>query len=258
MFDLAQKHGAVIVSPNYRLMPEATSREIFEDMEDFWAWLHSTTTADFLAQQHNVQLDLSRVLVAGESAGGLLSVSLALSRPHEIRSCTAGYPCVDMTSDHFTKPSDAPLLDASFPSSLVADYAAQVAGQSMISSAYPPARLDLMLAAVQRGQITELYERDINGWNRTARYPFEKLDQTDTVLPVGGIAILHGLQDDVVPIEGCERFVAEARNAMTGRPGADKIVLTGREGGHGFDGEVGLEEPWLLDHLKFALEAWLH
>lgn len=238
-------------------MPEATSREIFEDMEDFWVWLHSPTTADFLAQQHNVQVDLDRVLVAGESAGGLLSVCLALSHPHEIRACTAGYPCVDMASDHFTKPSEAPLMGASFPSSMVTDYAAHVATGSVVSSVFPPARLDLMLAAVQRGQITDLYERGIEGWNRALRYPFEKLDQPDAVLPVGGISILHGYQDDVVPIEGCERFVAKARETMKGRPGADKIVLTGREGGHGFDGPIGLEEPWLLDHLKLALEAWL-
>lgn len=239
-------------------MPEATSRQIFEDVEDVWTWLHSSTATEFLAQKHKVQLDLSRILVAGESAGGLLSICLALSHPHEIRACTAGYPCVDMTSDHFTKPSEALLQGSSFSSSLVTEFAAQVAPGSVTSSAFPPERLNLMLASVQHGQLTDLYEKGVDGWNRAARYPFEKLSLNDTVLPVGGIAILHGIQDEIVPIEGCEQFIAKARETMKGRQGADKLVLTGREGGHGFDEPVELGEPWLLDHLKFALDAWLH
>lgn len=258
MFDLAQKHGAVIVSPNYRLMPEATSREIFEDMEDFWSWLHSSATVGFLEQMQNVQLDFSRVLVAGESAGGLLSVCLALSHPHEIRACTAGYPPVDMTSDHFYKSSETPIQGASFPASLFPEFVAQIAPGSVKSSVMPPERLDLVLATIQRGQLGGLYEKGVEGWNRAAQYPFEKLDQPDTVLPVGGISILHGLQDELVPFEGSEQFVAKARETLQGRQGADKLVLTGREGGHGFDELVGLDEPWLLDHLKVALEAWLN
>lgn len=71
------------------------------------------------------------------------------------------------------------------------------------------------------------------------------------------ISMLHGLQDDIVPVEGCVRFAVKARDAMKGRPGGDKIVFTTREGGHGFDGLSRLEEPWLLDNLRLAVEAWL-
>lgn len=81
-FDLAQKHGAVIATPNYCLMPEATTCDIYADIEDFWSWLHSPTVPDVL-QQHSskTQLDLTRVLTAGGSAGGLLSIYLGLAYP---------------------------------------------------------------------------------------------------------------------------------------------------------------------------------
>lgn len=255
--DLAQKHGAVIVSPNYRLMPEATSADIFEDMEDFWTWLHLPTALEFLSQNHNLQLDLSRILTAGESAGGFLSISLALSHPHDIRACTASYPCVDLTSDHFVNGATTPPMGVDLPASLMADYVAQLQPGAIVTSAFPPDRFDLALGATRHGQITALYERDVEGMDRAVRYPFEKLERADTRIPVGGIAMLHGLQDDVVPVEGCERFAVKAREAMKGRPGGNKIVFSAREGGHGFDGLSRLEEPWLLDNLKFAVEAWL-
>ncbi|EFY85816.1 hypothetical protein MAC_08128 [Metarhizium acridum CQMa 102] len=39
--DLALAHGAIIISPNYRLLPEATTPQIFQDMADFWTYIHS-------------------------------------------------------------------------------------------------------------------------------------------------------------------------------------------------------------------------
>lgn len=64
-------HGAVIVSPNYRLLPEVKGRDILDDMQAFWAWLR-----DGGAQRHlhavgrsDVSLDMGRLLLIGESAG---------------------------------------------------------------------------------------------------------------------------------------------------------------------------------------------
>ena len=256
LLDLAQKHGAVIASPNYRLMPEATTQDVYTDVEDFWSWLHSSAAANLLLQ-HKTELDLTRILTAGESAGGLLSIALSLSHPEQIRACTAAYPCVDLMSDHFTTAKETPLMGIFMPESAVTDHVAQIVPGAIESSAFPPVRLDLMLGAIQNGQFIELYERGTGGADRVLRYPFEKLDQKDVKIPTGGIAIIHGKQDDIVPPEGSERFVAKARGATQGRPGGDKIVLTTQEGGHGFDGMTELKEGWLLDTLKSAVDAWL-
>lgn len=93
--------------------------------------------------------------------------------------------------------------------------------------------------------------------DRELRYPFEKLEQVDTSVPTGGIAIITAGRNDIVALEGSQKFVAKAREVMKGQAGADKIKLTIRHGGHGFDGDTKLEEPWLVYALEFPVEPWL-
>jgi pimeloyl-ACP methyl ester carboxylesterase len=114
-----------------------------------------------------------------------------------------------------------------------------------------------MVAAIYYGALGQFYEDGADGSPRELRYPLEWFDRPDVKIPRGGIAILHGLQDAVVPVEQSEKFVEKAREVMKGKPGGDKIVLTLREGDHGFDVEAPLEEEWLSSHLKKAVEAWM-
>jgi phosphopantothenate synthetase len=82
----------------------------------------------------------------------------------------------------------------------------------------------------------------------------ERLEQSDIQIPRGGIAVIHGRQDSVVPVLGSERFVARAREIT----GSDKVVLAIRDGDHGFDSDLRFgEEPWLQESLKTAVETWL-
>lgn len=71
VLQLALDVGAVIVSPNYRLMPEATGSEVLEDMNAFWKWLQQGGVDAALARSSivSIRTDLGRVLVLGESAG---------------------------------------------------------------------------------------------------------------------------------------------------------------------------------------------
>ncbi|KAE8375513.1 Alpha/Beta hydrolase protein [Aspergillus bertholletiae] len=259
LLDLAKEHNAVIATANYRLLPEATSLDIFEDIEDFWTWLHSLDVEQLLLSCVNpTKLDLGRIITAGESAGGLLSVCLALAHPDEIRAATASYPCIDMASAHFSAPNPVPLTDPPVPESLIDETLAQIKPGSIKSYALLPDRLDLMLAAIHYGRLTHLYERGIESSHRRgARYPLERIDQPDAKIPCGGIAIIQGLQDDVVPAGGNQNFVEKARQVLKGKPGVDKIILTLREGSHGFDIPTCLEEQWIQEHLKGAVAAWL-
>jgi acetyl esterase/lipase len=77
--DLALKHEAVIISPNHCLLPEPNGLDIYEDIEDFWTWVQSGAV-ELLLNAHTTptELDLTRVLTAGESARGLLSINFAL------------------------------------------------------------------------------------------------------------------------------------------------------------------------------------
>lgn len=243
-------------------MPESSSPEIFDDLEDFWSWLHSSSASQLLsAQSHPVEMDLERVLLAGESAGGLLSIIFALAHADDVRAATAAYPGVDFAASHFRTPKATPLMDMSAPESTIGEHMASMKAGTIVSSAFPPDRLDLMIGAVQHGNLTALYDRGTEAETksrRELRYPMEKLDQPDAKIPRGGIAILHGVADDVVPAAISQDFVDKTRSVMKGKPGGDKIVLTLREGeGHGFDAMIGLDQQWLQRCIGAAVEAWL-
>lgn len=62
---------ALIVSPNYRLLPEANGEDISKDMDDFWNWLQTGGLAESLEQldKPSLSADLDRILMLGESAG---------------------------------------------------------------------------------------------------------------------------------------------------------------------------------------------
>ncbi|KAI9925572.1 hypothetical protein MW887_005953 [Aspergillus wentii] len=258
LLELAAKHNAVIISPNYRLLPEATSLELFDDIEDFWSWLHSSAVTDLLASQSTpTELDLDRVLTTGDSAGGLLSVCVALAHPDEIRAATAAYPCIDMGSPHFREPRTTPIFDQIFSHDAVEEHLAQMKPGDIVSSSPIPMRLPLMFSAAQNGDLHRFYERNTGADpRRELRYPFERLDQPGVRMPRGGISIFHGIQDSVVPVDGSEKFVAKARGTFKGQPGGDNIVLTLRDGEHGFDNGVHLDE-WVGEAIAVAVESWL-
>ncbi|KAH8423422.1 uncharacterized protein LDX57_001183 [Aspergillus melleus] len=257
LLELAAKHNAVIATPNHRLLPESSSTEIYEDVEDYWTWLHSSTVADLLSSSVNpTELDFARVITAGESAGGLLSISLALSHPDEIRAATGSYPAIDMASVHFGGPSPPP-LEPPLPATLVRDHESKIQPGDVVSTGLSLERFQLMIAAIHFGDLTGLYERGTKGQPRGRFYPIEKLDEPGVKLPRGGISIMHGGQDTFVPVDGVEKFVQKARAVARAQTAESKIILTVRDGMHGFDLETPLNEQWLSDHLAVSVKAWL-
>lgn len=72
ILDYAIANRAVVISPNYRLLPEATGRDILDDIHDFWHWLRNTASVDGILRQtgyDGISLDRSSILLIGESAG---------------------------------------------------------------------------------------------------------------------------------------------------------------------------------------------
>ncbi|KAI9039368.1 uncharacterized protein KD926_009511 [Aspergillus affinis] len=257
LLELAAKHNAVIATANHRLLPESSSTEICEDVEEYWTWLHSSTVADLLSSSVNpTELDFTRVLSTGESAGGLLSINLALSHPDEFRAAMGSYPALDMASAHFGGPSPPP-LEPPLPATLVRDHESKIQPGDVVSTGFSLERFQLMMAAIHFGDLKRIYERGTEGQPRGRFYPLEKLDEPDVKLPRGGITIMHGRQDTIVPVDGVERFVQKAREVARGQQAEGKIALTVRDGIHGFDIETPLEEQWLSDHVAVPVKAWL-
>jgi acetyl esterase/lipase len=258
LLQLAEKHSAVIISANYRLLPESTGLDTLDDVEDLWTWLHSSRLARILAsQQHPVELDLGRILTVGDSAGGLLSLSLALSHPDEIRAATVAYPLVDVDDPAFTAGSSIQMFSVA-SDQVITEYLRHIKPSDVVSSASPPSRMEFFAAVIQYGKFPEFYKRGSeNSPRRSHLFLLQRLEDPDTKFPRGGIVIMHGTEDDLVPPKGSEKFIDKARQLHKGKQGADKLVLTLQPGGHGFDGNARLTDGWLSDVIKGAVETWL-
>jgi acetyl esterase/lipase len=91
LLDLATKHSAIIVSPNYRLLPESTITDILDDTEDNWKWLHSSLGSFLQTIDAKFTPRLDQILVYGESAGGYLALQVGFDHPTSIRSLAIAY-----------------------------------------------------------------------------------------------------------------------------------------------------------------------
>lgn len=257
--DLALQKNAIIISPNYRLLPEATSGDIYADLDDFWTWLRSPDLAKLLADHTTpTRLDLDRIFVTGESAGGLLSLYLALAYPEEIRSASAAYPGLALNAESFTKPRANPPFNNNTPESVVEENFKSVVLGTPKSSVTSVERLMYMLGAIQHGYLSKYYERGAEDVPVEVLYPMARFDDPEVKVPRGGIALLHGRQDSVVPLGDVEKFVERANEVLEAQSGDHgNVTLTVRAGEHGFDSVIRLEEAWLQDAMRKAISVWL-
>lgn len=69
MLEYAEAEGAIIVSPDYRLVPEGNGTDILTDVKDFWDWVGESLPAKISEISSDLSLDVSRLAVTGESAG---------------------------------------------------------------------------------------------------------------------------------------------------------------------------------------------
>jgi acetyl esterase/lipase len=268
-FTWALSHNAVVVLPNYRLMPEANGADILDDLRDFWTWVADQGKDGLLAfvQEQTggrVALDLGRVIAMGESAGGWCSVQsgfLAEQLQHsgvELRGVIAQYPMLDMEDDWFNVAghrADEKFIGIPvFPKSFVDDHLADVqrrrleGGNSalVVPFAKPPDRVDLMVAAFQHGMFKQFFKGELDEVPDEC-YPFRRLVGLKRYPP---LLMTHGTTDGAVKHEGSQRFAERLRKAVAGV----EVRLETGEGDHGFDKMVGWEDGWLNDAVRWFEE----
>lgn len=70
MNKLGLEHDAIIIAPDYRLLPSADGIQgQIEDMEDCWQWAKSTLPGILDTRAPGHTLDFSRTMLVGSSAG---------------------------------------------------------------------------------------------------------------------------------------------------------------------------------------------
>lgn len=256
LLELAERHSALIVSPDHRLLPEVSVADILDDVEDFWQWIHKELPSLLQKQPGNITPDLTRIMTAGESAGGYLSIQLSLSHPDSIKATTAAYPMVDIDGPYFTQKFPKQLMEVpQLPETLVSDHMAKVRAQEallggkkvLVSSDARLERAPLMLAMIQHGSFGEYLDP-----TDARQVPIKSLER-GAHFPKGGVFVWHGGEDSLVPVEGSQKFA----ESVTKLYPESQFTLAVRPGEHGFDSDTTIDEEWMSKGLGPLVEAWL-
>lgn len=113
----AHSTPSILISPDYRLLPEARGKDILEDIRDLFVWLQSSLPR--ILASRNLTVDLTSVLTVGESAGGYLAVQAALLHGANagveavgvnVRAAISMYGVLDIKSRFFTESYDKTIL----------------------------------------------------------------------------------------------------------------------------------------------------
>ncbi|KAF4632861.1 hypothetical protein G7Y89_g5253 [Cudoniella acicularis] len=235
------QHSAIIVSANYRLLPESNGTDIMEDVSDFWTWIREDLQSYLTRVKPGIEADLSKVIVHGGSAGGTLALQSGLTQPQGfIKAVIAGYPGLGLWA-----PLTAPIMGApTIPPIVLEEYLTNLQPGKIATSAHPPERMQIALCMRQQGITGKFY-----GSNESS-YPM-KVVQKAHHIPF--LFLFHGKNDIAVPAEGSIQFAEFVKE----RFGSSNIDLRTEAGDHGFDMTATLETPWLKDGLTRVTELWL-
>lgn len=170
ILDLARRTGAIMIFPDYRLLPGVDSAlEILEDVKDFFAWLSTDGLSGSFGS--DISADLDNVLVCGESAGGWLALQSGfLQVPARIRAIIAQYPMIDMRDDHWSAPGPEKYLQgAAFVDPAVLEVYYKPEART-VTSRVPPIGGEIYHSLVRRGLYTKAFGSD------ASLYPLEMIE----------------------------------------------------------------------------------
>jgi acetyl esterase/lipase len=223
LLDLCRTEQFVLVSIDYRLAPEVKLPAIIEDVQDAFRWLHEQGPKLF-------HIDTERVVVAGGSAGGYLTLMTGVCVKPRPRALVAYWGYGDVDGDWYTKPS--------------AHYRKQV---PLISKdeAYRGVGLKVLTGSeggdAGKGRSRFYHYLRQNGlWTRevTGFDPERERKKLDPYCPVRNITssypptiLIHGTEDTDVPYELSAAMAKElARHKVTHE------LVTVKGAGHGLSG----------------------
>ena len=219
--DLCRAEGYALVSLDYRLAPEVKLPAVVEDVRDAFGWLREQGP-------RLLHIDPDRVVVAGGSAGGYLTLMTGFAVKPRPRALVAYWGYGDVDGDWYTKPSPHYRKQA-----LVArEEAYKAVGTQVLTGAEGD-------AGRARGRFY-LYLRQNGLWTKevTGLDPEKDRKDLDAYCPVRNVSadyppalLIHGTEDTDVPYEQSADMAKElARHKV-----AHELV-TVKGAGHGLSG----------------------
>ncbi|KAF2489318.1 alpha/beta-hydrolase [Lophium mytilinum] len=236
-------HSAILIAPNHRLLPESRGADILTDLSDFWAWLQSSLPAYLTSILPALHADFTHLLVSGDSAGGWMALQSAYMLPKDfIKAMFLTYPITQaLPGAGATEKYGLPIPDAEW----LERYLSNIKPGAVVTSAAPPARMDVCFALIEHGRMSEFLG---------AGAEFDTLEALDGATWFPRTWVLHGKDDTLVSLEYSVRLAEKVEGMFPGR-----LRLTVRPGEHAFDHGLCLseEEKWLGEGLDWVAKAWL-
>ncbi|KAL5392668.1 hypothetical protein DPSP01_000371 [Paraphaeosphaeria sporulosa] len=249
LIPLVHNSNAIVVSPNYRLLPEHNGDDIQEDLADFWTWFKDGGVTKYLSSRAGpyaaIQLDYTRILAGGDSAGGYLAIQSGLTQPRGTLCAIIG--CYPMTNYLRRKQEAIFMEEPSPPESIIDEHLKTVETGTIISGAPPRPRNRLSYALSAYGRYTHFFGTGSHLW------PISLLDSgAATYIPP--TIIIHGDEDKAVSIDDSRLFVKRAAEVV--REGEVRLVeIEGVD--HGFDMEASEKQEWVRGVVKWVEERWV-
>ena len=247
---MALKHGAVILTPDYRLRPEHQVADGLEDLKSFWQWVEDGSAQRVLnTSLPDITIDANNLMVAGESWGGYLTAQTALlgltSLP--IKMLFMQYPALDLTELTRVEGISEEMLKIGMwaervPYTEVEDHLAGVEKGKLVTRAPFGTRMRLSAGIVQAGKFWDAEKE-------AALCPTRALDSAGKMPP---ILLYHSQEDEAVPWQHTEAWAAKLRKLQ---PDV-QLYLSYQKGEHVFDKDDTMATPWLEGPLKFVQGHW--
>ena len=221
LLDLCRTEGYVLVSLDYRLAPEVKLPAILSDVEDAFRWLGEKGPK-------LLHIDPDRIVVAGGSAGGYLTLTTGFRVKPKPRALVSYWGYGDVDGDWYTKPSEhyrkQPLVSKEEAYRGVGD---KVQTGSQGGDQRGRSRFYLYLR--QNG----LWTKEVTGFD-----PEKDRGKLDPCCPVRNVSadypptlLIHGTEDTDVPYE----LSAAMAKELTRHKVVHELV-TVKGAGHGLSG----------------------
>ncbi|KAJ5238776.1 hypothetical protein N7468_003395 [Penicillium chermesinum] len=257
LLELAQLKGAILISPDYRLLPEANGLDVLEDLASFWSW-YSEQFESTLANLYpglNIQPHFDQLLIHGGSAGGYLAAQSVLLHPEvNAKAVIMSYPMIDLRDEWWWKDFERPVfgMAENVPIDVFEQHVKNMTPGTVVSSDGAPdravalSRLPLALSIIQHGKFLEYYGDD------TKLFPLENLPRVHKLPPF--VWVMHGKQDCLVPFKESELLVKEIQKH---HPDAN-LRFDAHDGDHGFDNQAGISisSGWMKEGAAELLKHW--
>ncbi|KEF51957.1 uncharacterized protein A1O9_11947 [Exophiala aquamarina CBS 119918] len=250
--ELALKHGAIVLTPDYRLRPEHEMTDGLDDVRSFWKWVEQEAQQVLRQAILGLELDARNLLVGGESAGGYYTAQTAMLRMTQlpIKVLFIQYPGIDL-GKLLNIPENRTLeeikldyrLTPPLPYSLIEEHLAGLEPGKICTRAKFGTRMDLHRAMIQAGKFC-----DISG----DRAWIDPMSSVETAPKMPPILLVHSKEDEAVSWEYSEAWAEKLQRLQPDVP----MHLSWQTGHHVFDRDHNMETPWLKEPLEFVQKYW--